>query len=79
MVLHSCQEDPKKPGKCELVDSSDWSAAIFSSCCGVKEGRRRGVGVERTRYVAILLPQGSVFLNVAGVTSQCQIFYSKKD
>lgn len=32
MVLHSCQEDPKKPGKCELVDSSDWSATIISSC-----------------------------------------------
>lgn len=35
--------------------------------------------MERTRYVAFLLPQGSGFLNIAGVTSQCQIFYGKKN
>lgn len=34
-------------------------------------GKEEGVGVERTRYVAISLPQGSRFLNLAGVTGQC--------
>lgn len=29
MVRHSCQEDPKKPGKRELEDSSGWSATVL--------------------------------------------------
>jgi len=34
-------------------------------------GKEEGVGVERTRYVAISLPQGSRFLSFAGVMGQC--------
>lgn len=41
-------------------------------------GKEEGVGVEKTRYVAIELPQGSRFLNLAGVTGQCWAFMAGK-
>lgn len=58
MDLLSCQEEPRRPGKHELlnflVQNGLQQFTLYT------EGRKEaGVGVERTRYVGISLPQGS--------------------
>lgn len=70
MDLLSCQEEPRKPGKHELPYFLVQNGLQQFTLC--TEGRKEAcVGVERTRYVAISLPQGSRFLNLAGVMGQC--------
>lgn len=73
MDLLSCQEEPRKPGKHELLHFLVHNGLQQFTLC-TERGREEGVGVERTRYVAISLPQGSRFLNLAGVMGQCWAF-----
>lgn len=54
MVLHSCREDPKKPGKHELVDSSDWSATIIRFVLRAEGRKEEGRGCGENKICCLL-------------------------